>query len=361
MTAAIASAFFIQAAADCRISMISSAAGIAGILGVGLVSFWVFGLASIPGVGNVSIPFGENSMNLLAPFWPQTSGLFDWTGVYLLTRGSIGATRGQYEGYCYLGAGNLLLIAVALKLNGRALPSLVWRHWALCAALTSLTIWACSNRVYLGNTLILSYPVPDFLLRTLLSWFRSEGRMFWPVAWLLSAAGIAGAMLSSRPRTAVLVGCAALLLQWIDLSTLRSRLRDLVHRPVESVLGNGEEYRGIEAKIKQYGRVTVVPSRDCTSTGGGAADNPAEIAATEMQLMAARANAMMENLTMARNLGVDCAKQRVTPLKDLAVSGVLLALTQPGGLDRTGEAREKFECRSVAVGWICIVPKGDGL
>ena len=52
--------------------------------------------------------FVTYSMNLLSPFWPQRSGLF---GADLPV---IDATGGQYEGFCYLGAGSLLLLIAAL-------------------------------------------------------------------------------------------------------------------------------------------------------------------------------------------------------------------------------------------------------
>jgi hypothetical protein len=115
---------------------------------------------------SITVPFGEHSMNLLAPFWPQTSGALHWTGVYLLTRGSIGATNGQYGGYRYLGLGALLLVAVAAVRSGRAMPDLLRRNWALALALFVLTAWAVSNRICLGPMLIASHPLPNWLLST---------------------------------------------------------------------------------------------------------------------------------------------------------------------------------------------------
>ena len=353
MTAAIATAFFLQAAADRGMSVSAAAVGLAGVLATGVIPLWSFGLLGSPGLDSVTIPFGKDSMNLMAPFWPQTSGIFGWTGIFWLTRGSIGATNGQYEGYCYLGAGVLFLAAVAVWMRGRAIPGLLRRHWALTLAIVMLTVWAVSNRVWFGPVLVLSYPLPDWLLSTVLAWFRSEGRFFWPVAWLIMALGIAGALSDTRPRMALAVASLALLLQWADLSVWRTRLEALVNQAPASEFGSLADSAALEAEIGRRGRVALAPSRTCN----GKADylTPDGDAAVEVQLMAARTNAEMPAVTESR-LTTDCAAERATPLRNLAGNGVLIAFNEPGEQDRTAEARRAFDCRSVPVGWVCVLP-----
>ena len=351
MTAVIAAAFFVQAACDRRLSWAGSLSGLLGVLTAGLALFWTFGMLGISNLGGTTIPFGQDSMNLLAPFWPQTSGALSWTGLYLLTRGSIGATTGQYEGYCYLGLGALLLVGIALVRRGRMLPGLVRRHWALSLALLALALWAVSNTVYLGPVRVLSYPLPDLLLRTVLAWFRAEGRFFWPVAWLIAALAIAGALSAMQPRRALAVAAVALALQWMDLSIWRTRIGDMVAEGPVSAFGSPALSARLEQAILSQGRVAVVPSMNCNADGGDydALDSKA---AAEVQLLAARGGAEMPAIAMARG-GVSCATERATPLRELAGKGLIVVLAQPGDRDRRAEAAESFVCQPVNVGLVC--------
>lgn len=352
MASAIGAVFFVQAACDRRLSWVEGLAGLLGVLAVGVALFWAFGMLGASNLGDTTIPFGQDSMNLLAPFWPQTSGALSWTGLYLLTRGSVGATTGQYEGYCYLGLGALLLVGVALVRRGRELPGLVRRHWALSMALLALALWAVSNTVYLGPVRVLSYPLPDVLLKTVLAWFRAEGRFFWPVAWLIAALGIAGALSAMRPRRALAVAGIALALQWVDLSIWRTRIGDIVAQGPVSALGSPALSARLEQAIRSRGRVAVVPSMGCNADGGGDYDAPDSKAAAEVQLLAARGGAEMPAIAMARG-SVSCAAERATPLRELAGKGLVVVLAQPGDRDRRAEAAGSLACQPVNVGLVC--------
>ena len=357
MAAAIAAAFFLQAAVDRRMSPPSAAVGIIGVLAAGCLPLWAFGVLAAPGLDVQTIPYGSHSMNLLAPFWPQTSGLFGKTGLYIFTRGSIGATAGQYEGYCYIGAGALLIVAVALARRGRDLPGLIHRNWALSLALFTLSAWAVSNKIYFGGTLIASYPLPNKLLTTVLAWFRAEGRLFWPVAWLISALGIAGALSRLGRRTILSVAILAIALQWIDLSIWRAALRDITNRPVASAFGSLANSADVEAKIRQFGRLTLIPSLQCLPTEGDL-NAPTTIAAMELQLLAARANAVMAVVQTARSHR-ECEREQTLPLRDLAGDGVLIAFDGPEDMQRMAEARGAYDCAPIPVGLICTPGSGN--
>ena len=93
----------------------------------------------------------------------------------------------------------MLLILLALARHWRAAGAMLARHWVLALALLTLAAWAVANRIYLGNYLLASYEVPDFLNRTVLTWFRSSGRFFWPVAWLAVGLGAAFGLAGLRP------------------------------------------------------------------------------------------------------------------------------------------------------------------
>jgi hypothetical protein len=193
----------------------------------GLLPVWAMGILRDGPVADFAGDYRRYSMNILAPFWPQSSGLFRWTGIYWLTRGSIGATPGQYEGFCYLGGGGLLLLMFAVTDTWRLTQRWCLDHLFLLLVLVALTIWALSDRIYIGPYLVLSYETPGFLAATLLGWFRSSGRFFWPVAWLLLAWGIAATFTRRRRDMAVGLAILALVLQWVDTTPWRDRLSRL--------------------------------------------------------------------------------------------------------------------------------------
>ena len=62
-----------------------------------------------------------------------------------LTRGSIGGTQGQYDGFDYLGGGVLLLLGVVLWRDARHILLASKRQVGLVIVLFLLTIWALSN------------------------------------------------------------------------------------------------------------------------------------------------------------------------------------------------------------------------
>ena len=356
MTAAIAVAFFLQAMFDRRISLVGGGIDLILVMASAAVPFWAFGLVG-QSIAVETVPFGYASMNLVSPIWPQSSGVFAWTGIYALTRGQIGATAAQYEGYSYLGIGLLLLLVAALfKVRAfiRAIGPMLGRHTMLAAALLVLTVWAISNTVYAGPVLLVSYPLPDVLLRTVLAWFRAAGRFFWPVAWFVAACAIAGTLKLFRPSAAVMLIIAAVALQAVDLSIWRSRLAALVSNPTPSAFGSMAASAEIEAEVARRGSARVVPALLCSARPGAYA-SLAVVAGIELQLLAARQNAAMQSVVASRN-EIDCAAERATPLRTLAGRAVVLVLAQPGAKDRRDEARQDLSCRETPPGLVCTAP-----
>jgi hypothetical protein len=167
--------------------------------------------------------FGFYSMNLLSPFWPQHSGLFG------AERPIIDATGGQYEGYNYLGAGGLLLLAVAATV----LAVLRWRwgwppNWnrsrALVIILVALTLLALSSRIYLGHILVLSLGIKPW--DELFGAIQASGRAFWLVGYALVLGALA-IVTSFLPRPGVrILLVVAVVLQVIDTAPLRAAAQD---------------------------------------------------------------------------------------------------------------------------------------
>ena len=208
-------------------------------------------------------------MNLVAPVWPQGSALAGqkWTGgwfthVFDPTGGEV------YEGYNYLGAGVLLVLAAAGLLTWRARrrrsPTAVWirpaaqgpapgaaapdpaahdpavggpspswaRRWGpLAAALGLLTLYALGTKPYAGTVQLFAVTLPDRPWMEPFALFRCHGRFFWTVGYAFAAGGLVvlDRLSGVRLRTAVLA--AAVLLQAADMSQMIGGLHERFSRP----------------------------------------------------------------------------------------------------------------------------------
>jgi len=202
------------------------------------------------GFGGAVMPpgYGYFSMNLLAPFAPSRTTLFpDMT---------FDATGGQSgEGYQYLGAGLLALLAVAGVMAASGRGGVRWRrHAGLLLVLPALTLFAASGIACLGPYRLLDLgDVPAIVQQ-----FRSTGRFFWPVAYalLIGAVTVVARGLPSRPAALVLLG--AVVLQAADMpkhwNNIRVRLepqRWVIDAPALSPI------------IAAHDRVTLWPTYQC--------------------------------------------------------------------------------------------------
>jgi hypothetical protein len=350
MTAAIMSAIVLQAVLDRRLPAWQGALNIGAIVLAGIVPLWMFGLLPDGALAGITGDFSRYSMNMLSPFWPQTSGVFRWTGIYWLTRGSIGATPGQYEGYDYLGSGALLLIILATATNWRGTGRALVRHPALAATFVVLTTWALSDRIYIGPFLVASYTAPHFLADSVLAWFRSSGRFFWPVGWFLVGFGIARSMVRLPPAAALAIGSLALLLQWGEAAPWRTAFARLFSEEPRSAFGV-EGVKRLEMAIEAVGAVAVVPPVFCSSDGANY-DSPLNVAALEVQVLAAKANARMAAVYLSR-MPPACSK---LPPSDFGVT-VFLKDGPASSVHPTGS---DLDCFDVPAATICS-PAGSRL
>jgi hypothetical protein len=160
--------------------------------------------------------FGSYAMNLLNPVLPQGSSLFP--DVTFANAGGEG-----WEGYQYLGAGILGLAGLAVVQVVRGSLPGCRRHGGLVLVLVGLTVFALSNIAYAGPLRLYHWrPVPAAIEQ-----FRSTGRFFWPVAYVILVAGVAGAARSLPTWRAASVLIAAMALQWADTTGLRATVRHL--------------------------------------------------------------------------------------------------------------------------------------
>jgi len=149
----------------------------AGLVAVGLAA----GLAGFF-AGEAKVVTGgfeSASANLLSPFIPMRSLVFG-DGRRLA---NVVATEYQYEGYVYLGAGLLLLLALFLP-HGRAAIAAVKRHPFLALVGAGCLVYSLSNHVYFGSHRVLAYQWPA-QLRWIAEQYRAPGRFVWLPIYVL--------------------------------------------------------------------------------------------------------------------------------------------------------------------------------
>ena len=150
--------------------------------------------------------YGYFGMNLNALWNPAGVNGVDYS-LFLPIQNQVG---GNYDGFAYLGLGVLLALPAAIRV---IFPRLR-RHLPLCAVCAVLTLFAVSHVVTANGVTLCTLPLPASLIH-LFSVFRSGGRLFWPVYYLLMLAAFVG--LCRLPGCGFSV-CLALLVQLADLS-----------------------------------------------------------------------------------------------------------------------------------------------
>lgn len=118
--------------------------------------------------------FGYYSMNLIAPF---TGGSVFEIPINL-------PHGGQGEGYNYLGLGVLVAAGFAWRMRRQRDPAMAQRHRPLVVLLGLLTVYAVSSTAYFGPVHVYDLKLLN-LLGPLKDMFRSSGRFFWPVGYVI--------------------------------------------------------------------------------------------------------------------------------------------------------------------------------
>ena len=177
-----------------------------------------------------------------------------------------------FEGYAYLGAGGLLLVAlaVALLIFSKTARKDALQHWPLILAALALCVIAVSNHVMLNDKVLLDVALPKAVLNAL-AMVRGSGRLLWV------------------PYYALLLGCAALLLQntkpWLGITLLAGivilqgadlspRALELRHVFWENATKQAEAWKTPlvspfwEDAAKKYKTVRFVPARPSPSGYG---------------------------------------------------------------------------------------------
>ena len=169
----------------------------------------VFGAIGYLGPAEMGSPnFGAYSANLLALVNPMD---------YSRLLPPIDVPTEQWEGFAYLGAGGLALVALAAGVVVLRRPSTGGRQaWPVLAATLLMAAYAVSSVVTVGSREVLRV---DWLTPAVTP-FRSSGRFIWSLHYLLLLLGIWGATRAAgrgRQAVATTVLAGAVVLQAADI------------------------------------------------------------------------------------------------------------------------------------------------
>ncbi|MBK8085651.1 MAG: hypothetical protein IPK28_18455 [Devosia sp.] len=187
-----------------RLSLLS--AGIETIASAGLIAavLWACGIFMVGSVE--SYDFGRWRMNLLGPINPDF-----WSVVLPQVETNID----EWEGANYLGIGIFALIGLGLLGPGlRHLGRLATpRYLPIVLVAGAMAVFALSNRVAFGTIELFEIALPE-QLEKFLSTFRSTGRFFWPLGYLIIFGTLVIVSKRFAPRWAMIL---ALLLVFVQI------------------------------------------------------------------------------------------------------------------------------------------------
>lgn len=182
------------------------------------------------GLSNLSaMGYGNYSWNLNGFINPLESSAFFQS----MTTGTVG----QYEGFSYLGIGNLILIIIGLVLYLTQTPPVGRKSffYPFIIISTLYIIFALSNKAYMNSMLLWDIHLPDSLFN-FFAMFRSSGRFVWPVFYFLVLFGMLSSIRNLRSPWIFLL--MILFLQVIELEPLYSAKHSAgfidYHSPLQS-------------------------------------------------------------------------------------------------------------------------------
>lgn len=161
-------------------------------------------------VGSVeSFGFGLFRMNLMGPINPA---------FFQFIVPGVPVNAFEWEGVNYVGLGIFALTAAVLvTLRPANLKPLIGpRFLPLMLVAVGLALFSLSHRVAIGDIELLQLPLPP-ALESFLTTFRSSGRMFWPLGYLIVFGLLVLLTRQLRSTLALIVACIALAVQLTDL------------------------------------------------------------------------------------------------------------------------------------------------
>ncbi|MBY0337431.1 MAG: hypothetical protein K2X11_12505 [Acetobacteraceae bacterium] len=306
-------------------------AGLGLVAAAGAMGGAMLGLGYLGAQGDGG--YGQFALNLLAPVWPRHSLFLGW-----LAPDDVSATgHSGWEGYNWLGLGLWAAILAALRLNRAALGAALRRHPGLALAALGCVAVAVSFRVGFGPWVLLDLgPAPGVLEQ-----FRTSGRFFWPVAYLLLLAAAVALARAGRRGVIALAACAAL--QFADAAPMRAGLAAWAGERAAWTIP-ADRLRPVLAEARAH---TLFPSWACIPE----ADWRDRVRLLEVLLLASETPRPVNTMYVARWRDpprCDDAAAMAAPIASgevriaLSVAAPALAAAQPG---RCSELGELLVCR----------------
>lgn len=190
--------------------------------------------------------YGYFCMNLNALFNPISRQDVVWSSILPV----LPQTLGNYDGFNYLGVGVMIALLTGLALflvNMRFSPKAIWQrvkeaigpHKGLLIACIAFTLFALSNVWTFNGHTVFGLILPNTLNR-LFSIFRSSGRIFYPVNYLLLLVAVIGLWRGTKRYKKQWISLAAIIMilavQLVDLSpALKQKHTDFTDESIRAV------------------------------------------------------------------------------------------------------------------------------
>lgn len=229
------------------------------VAGIGLLVGAIATLNGIVGPGLISTDtYGNFTLSLDALWNPANPS---YTALLPSSRPP-GDGSAAFEGFQYLGAGLLALIAAMIVLNLRrpsdeAQRALLARLAWLTPALVVLTLIAIGPTVRWGGVPVTRFD-PPFALLAIFDLVRASGRLFWPAAYTIVFVAIVSAYRLPRPAAVAVLGIA-LALQLVDIMPMFVAIRATTAAASDPTIYERTRDPRWDALIAQAGSVEIEP------------------------------------------------------------------------------------------------------
>ncbi|MBV9671370.1 MAG: hypothetical protein JO076_00910, partial [Verrucomicrobia bacterium] len=199
---------------DRELSLGGAAKALAITVPILFLTMWEAGYFIITELGASGFGvFRASLTGLIDPGVVQLSGRSSWSQLFK----DQSQSGGNYEGFCYLGTGTILLaIAACAETLRSGLKPVAWqKNWPLCLLFLFSMLFALSNNIAIGPHVLFHYDVP-FTFAKLIAPFRASGRFIW-IAYYLILTGVLFHVLRTFRRTSALILVSfALIVQIVD-------------------------------------------------------------------------------------------------------------------------------------------------
>lgn len=219
MVAAVYAAHWLRAIINVEDSICRSLLFPCGVIAVIFALWWAIGYFQIERytelAGHRTAYYSANLLAFINPM--QWSALLPNVAV---------ATAGQHEGYAYLGAGMMLLLALctaACVVYRSKLKNSNLILWPLISVALLLFIFSLSTKITFGANVLLDLNANHF--NRLLAPFQSTGRFLWPLYYLSYLFPFVVGVRILGTRAFTMLAAACLLLQFYDLNPKHEMLR----------------------------------------------------------------------------------------------------------------------------------------